>query len=81
MELQELQQASYKRLHQLFGIETKYCKVLPGNWFLTAHIDLKKIKEFQIYEGDVWVITTPKSGITWMQEITWLIMNDLNLQK
>ena len=81
MELQEVPEATYERLRQLLGIEIKSCRVLPGNWFLTPHIDLKEIKEFQIYEDDVWVITTPKSGTTWMQEITWLIMNDIKFEK
>ena len=81
MELQEVPEATNERLRQLLGTEIKSCRVLPGNWFLTPHIDLKEIKEFQIYEDDVWVITTPKSGTTWMQEITWLIMNDINFEK
>ena len=81
MELHEFQEASKERLLQLFKHEIRLGKVLPGNWTLPVGIDLKKIKEFQIYEDDVWVVTTPKSGTTWMQELAWLIMHDVNFEK
>ena len=81
MEFHEFPEASKERLLQLLKSETKRCKVLPGNWTLPVGIDLKKIKEFQIYEDDVWVVTTPKSGTTWMQELAWLIMHDVNFEK
>ena len=66
MEFYEFPEESKERLLLLFKFEIKLCKVLPGNWTLPLGTDLKKIKEFQIYEGDVWVVTTPKSGATWM---------------
>ena len=81
MEFHEFPEASKERLLQLLKSETKRCKVLPGNLTLPVGIDLKKIKEFQIYEDDVWVVTTPKSGTTWMQELAWLIMHDVNFEK
>ena len=81
MELHEFSEASKERLLQLFKFEIKHCKVLPGNWTLPVDIDLKNIKEFQIYEDDVWVVTTPKAGTTWMQELAWLIMHDVNFEK
>ena len=77
----EFPEASKKRLLQLFKFEIKHCKVLPGSSTLPVNINLKKIKEFQIYEDDVWVVTTPKAGTAWMQELAWLIMHDVNFEK
>lgn len=36
------------------------------------------IKKFEVYEDDVWVVSFPKCGTTWTQEMVWLINNDLN---
>ena len=38
----------------------------------------EKVKNFKVYEDDIWVITFPKCGTTWAQEMVWLIANDLN---
>lgn len=40
----------------------------------------KRIKNFQVYEDDVWVISFPKCGTTWTQEMVWLLNNDLNYE-
>ena len=64
MEFHEFPRASKERLLKLFKFEIKNCKVYPGNWTLPVDIDLKKINEFQIYEDDIWVVTTPKAGTT-----------------
>ena len=81
MELCELPEETKKRLLHVFGIELKWSKTKPGGWILPSSINLTKIKEFQIYEDDIWIITTPKSGTTWMQELAWLIMHDIDIEK
>ena len=81
MELCELPEETKKRLLHVFGIELKWSKTKPGDWILPSSINLTKIKEFQIYEDDIWIITTPKSGTTWMQELAWLIMHDIDIGK
>jgi len=38
------------------------------------------VKNFVSREDDVWVITHPKSGTTWTQEMVWLICNDCDFE-
>lgn len=36
---------------------------------------LEELLEFEVFEDDVWIITFPKCGTTWTQEMAWLLMN------
>ena len=81
MELCELSDETKELLLYVFEIELKWSKTKPGDWILPSSINLKKIKEFEIYEDDIWIITTPKSETTWMQELAWLTMHDVDAGK
>jgi len=37
-----------------------------------------KVLNFDVRPDDIWIITYPKCGTTWTQEIVWNIMNDVN---
>ena len=37
-----------------------------------------QILNFEVRPDDIWIITYPKCGTTWTQEIVWHIMNDVN---
>ncbi|XP_052873033.1 luciferin sulfotransferase-like [Anopheles cruzii] len=39
------------------------------------------IKRMEVRPDDVWIVTYPKSGTTWTQELIWLVCNDLDFQK
>ncbi|CAG5134654.1 unnamed protein product [Candidula unifasciata] len=41
---------------------------------------LDAVKFFDVRYDDVFIATYPKAGTTWMQEITWLLMNDGNFE-
>ena len=51
-----------------------------GNWKIPEHINLDEVWNFKIYPDDVFIITQPKCGTTWMQELAWLIANNLDLE-
>lgn len=42
---------------------------------------IDQIRNMPVYEDDVWVITFPKCGTTWTQEMVWLLNNDLNYDR
>ncbi|XP_055621718.1 luciferin sulfotransferase-like [Toxorhynchites rutilus septentrionalis] len=41
----------------------------------------ERIRNLTIYEDDVWIVTFPKAGTTWAQEMLWLIDHDLDYEK
>ena len=41
----------------------------------------EKIKNFEVFDDDVWLVTYPKSGTTWSQEMLYLLKNDLDYEK
>ncbi|XP_047099393.1 luciferin sulfotransferase-like [Schistocerca piceifrons] len=42
--------------------------------------DAGRILDFPVRPDDVWVVSFPKSGTTWTQEMVWLLMNDLDFR-
>ncbi|XP_064543858.1 amine sulfotransferase-like [Drosophila montana] len=54
--------------------ERKLCFRSPAKSFP------EMIHNMEVLEDDVWVITNPKSGTTWMQELLWLLLNDCNFE-
>lgn len=50
---------------------------IANNFFSYCTV-AERIKNFNIRKDDVFVLTFPKSGTTWMSELLWLLMNDLD---
>ncbi|XP_037928502.1 luciferin sulfotransferase-like [Teleopsis dalmanni] len=40
----------------------------------------EQIYEFEVRDNDVFLVTFPKCGTTWMQEAAWLLINDLDYE-
>ena len=55
---------------------SKFC-IMPRKF---VNQDLERIKNMEIFEDDIWVITFPKCGTTWTQEIVWLLNNNLDYE-
>ncbi|XP_055709357.1 luciferin sulfotransferase-like [Phlebotomus papatasi] len=61
---------------------------LAQNWSLTPcympemYRDYaERIEKFEVKEDDIWVISQPKCGTTWTQEMVWMINNGLDYEK
>uniref|UniRef100_A0A8D8K999 Sulfotransferase 1C2 n=4 Tax=Culex pipiens TaxID=7175 RepID=A0A8D8K999_CULPI len=50
--------------------------VMPGRYREFAD----RIRNLTIFEDDVWIVTFPKAGTTWTQEMVWLIDHDLDYE-
>lgn len=55
----------------------------PEKWFQPTKYEqfADQIYNFEARADDVWVSTIPRSGTTWVQEMIWLICNDLDYEQ
>jgi hypothetical protein len=58
-----------------FG-EDRFC-TLPERYLDYA----EQIKNLEVRSDDVWLISFPKSGTTWAQELTWMLVNNFSFGK
>ncbi|KAG5668779.1 hypothetical protein PVAND_016705 [Polypedilum vanderplanki] len=67
---------------ELFDFIEIYEVNIPKNKcvLISKYLDkyLEEVKSFKVYEDDIWVISIPKSGTTWTEEMAWLINNNLD---
>lgn len=42
---------------------------------------LERIQKMEVYEDDVWIVSFPKCGTTWTQEMLWMLNNNLDYKK
>ncbi len=78
----KLSDAEHKRLEKLYPATFKmgqsFIKTDPGSFMFPAAYEKFKeeIYKVQIRPDDIYILTWPKTGTTWVQELTWLIVND-----
>ena len=41
----------------------------------------ERIYNFKVRPDDIWIITYPKCGTTWTQEIVWNVVNGVQIEK
>lgn len=41
----------------------------------------ERIANFEVRKDDIWIVTYPKSGTTWTQEMVWQIVNDVDIEE
>lgn len=78
----ELDKEIGARIDALFPKKECFIEVLPGHVVVPRKFtDIAEfIRELPIYEDDVWMISYPRTGSTWAQEMVWLLGNRLDFE-
>ncbi|KAL7645779.1 UNVERIFIED_CONTAM: hypothetical protein RMT77_002674 [Armadillidium vulgare] len=72
----------YEKIYEDFvGRRVGILRLQPGNWCIsTPFINYAdKIYEFKFKPSDIVIVTFPKCGTTWIQEIVWTMKKNRNL--
>jgi len=68
---------------KVFEKGQSFSRTVPGN--VTVPLALEKfqhrLKNWQVRQDDVYILTFPKNGSTWIQELVWLLQNDCNFEE
>ena len=69
--------------HEVFEKGQSLVKTIPGGVTLPSAFEKfqHRIKNWQVRQDDVYVLTFPKNGSTWTQELVWLLQNDCNFEE
>ncbi|XP_044271320.1 luciferin sulfotransferase [Tribolium madens] len=69
-------------MDRAFGIKNSLMEFNPGKCLLPPFHDkiAQQIIDAPVREDDVWLISFPRTGSTWCQEMIWLIGNDLDFE-
>ncbi|BET01272.1 Sulfotransferase domain [Nesidiocoris tenuis] len=65
------------------GMPTAEVKFNADGWMLNKNFMkyADRIKNFKVRPDDVWILSFPKCGTTWSQEMLWLLINNCNLEE
>jgi len=84
---QPLSQQEIDRLrpvyHTVLEKGQSFIRTVPGHVTLPLGFEKFKrpIKNWQVRNDDVYVLTFPRTGTTWTQELVWLLHNDCNFEE
>ncbi|XP_037951912.1 luciferin sulfotransferase-like [Teleopsis dalmanni] len=70
------------RIDALFPKKECFIEVLPGSVVLPRKFaDVgQSIRELPTFSDDVWLVSYPRTGSTWAQEMVWLLGNNLDYE-
>ncbi|XP_053975783.1 luciferin sulfotransferase [Hylaeus volcanicus] len=70
------------RLDKMFGVKPSFLRVEPSHCLLPPHFVFygTRIRDMEIYEDDVWIVSYPRTGSHWAQEMVWCIGNNFDLE-
>lgn len=63
-----------------------FVKIISGRNFCVltekfVESSLDRIKNLKVYEDDVWLVSPPKCGTTWVQEMIFIFQHDFDYEK
>lgn len=76
----ELEKEVEERIDSMFPKKNCFIQTLPGNVVLPRkYMEIgDKIRNLETYPDDVWLVSYPRTGSTWAQEMIWLLGNGLD---
>ncbi|KAK9503872.1 hypothetical protein O3M35_010338 [Rhynocoris fuscipes] len=71
-----------EHLKSFLGQKEGFVEVGPKKWMLPFEYSnhAENYYNFEIRNDDIWIMTFPRSGTTWMQELLWLVNNNLDYE-
>ncbi|XP_069695752.1 luciferin sulfotransferase-like [Periplaneta americana] len=72
-----------RKLDTMFNREGCLVEVNPGRLLLPPKFEQlgARIRALEVRPSDVWLVSYPRTGSTWAQEMVWCIGNDLDFDK
>ncbi|XP_075147263.1 sulfotransferase 2 isoform X2 [Haematobia irritans] len=76
----ELNKDIAERIDSFYVDKNCFIEVLPGNVIVPRKFKEigEPIRNMKTYSDDVWVVSYPRTGSTWAQEMIWLLGNRLD---
>lgn len=70
-------------LDESFGVQNAFYEFNPGKCLMPPYFaDIaQQILDARVKDDDVWLVSFPRTGSTWCQEMIWLIGNDLDFDE
>ncbi|XP_030382070.1 sulfotransferase 1C4 [Scaptodrosophila lebanonensis] len=70
-------------LQYFHGERDGFVQVGPERYFFPGkyRAEAENYYNFEARPDDIWIVTVPRSGTTWTQELIWLVANDLNFEQ
>lgn len=79
--VEDLEGEDFKIFVNIKMLEDRW-KDLPGFVLPRVYVDhVETVKNFPVFEDDVWMVCYPKTGSTWTQEMVWLLNNNMDFER
>jgi len=78
----ELDADIVRRTNAIFPAQDCFVEVMPDQLIIPRkYVELgESIRQLPIYEDDVWMVSYPRTGSTWAQEMVWLLGHQLDYE-
>ena len=81
----EVNEEEKERLKASFPVSLINDLIRYENGFVMPRIFAEKLEEkiydFELRDDDIWIVTYPKCGTTWTQELVWMLINDMDVER
>ncbi|XP_012281586.1 sulfotransferase family cytosolic 1B member 1 [Orussus abietinus] len=71
------------KLDEIFKVKRSFLRVHPGECLVPPQFVFygKRIRDLEVRQDDVWLVSYPRTGSHWAQEMVWCIGNDCDFEK